>query len=73
LCWLIQLSLAFRAGSLDIGDDPASLGHARVILLKRDKIDTQLVILGHRQGHALKNDQEHPTLIPLIRIIFETK
>ena len=73
MCWLIQLSLAFRVGSLDIGDDPASLGHARVILLKRDKIDTQLVILGPCWGHALENDQEHPTLIPLVRIIFGMK
>jgi hypothetical protein len=49
------------------------LGHVRVIFLKRDKIETQLSILGPRRGHALKNDQEHPTLIPLIQIIFGTK
>jgi hypothetical protein len=49
------------------------LGHARDIVFNRDKIDTQLVIFGPRQGHALKNDQEKPTLIPLIPIIFGTK
>jgi hypothetical protein len=46
------------------------LGRARVIFLKRDKLETQLAILGPRRGHALKNDQEQPALIPLIQIIF---
>ena len=46
----------------------------RVIVFKRDKLETQLSILGPRRGHALKkNDQEQPALIPLIRIIFGTK
>jgi hypothetical protein len=49
------------------------LGCERVILFKRDKLETQLAILGPRQGHALKNDQEHPALIPLIQIIFGMK
>jgi hypothetical protein len=49
------------------------LGRARVIFLKRDKLETQLAILGPRRGHALKNDQEQPALIPLIQIIFRTK
>jgi hypothetical protein len=49
------------------------LGSARVIFLKRDKLETQLAILGPRQGHVLKNDQEQPALIPLIQIIFRTK
>jgi hypothetical protein len=44
----------------------------RSIVLKRDKIKTQLSILGPRRGHSLKNDQEHPTLITLIQIIFGT-
>jgi hypothetical protein len=45
-----------------------------MIVLKRDKLETQLAILGPRRGHALKkNDQEQPALIPLIRIIFGTK
>jgi hypothetical protein len=47
------------------------LGRARAIFLKRDKLETQLAILGPRRGHALKNDQEQPALIPLIQIIFE--
>jgi hypothetical protein len=46
---------------------------ARAIVLKRDKIKTQLAILGPRRGHALKNDQEQPIMIPLIQIIFVTK
>jgi hypothetical protein len=29
-----------------------------VIFLKRDKLETQLAILGSRRGHALKNNQE---------------
>jgi hypothetical protein len=37
----------------------------------REKIETQLAILGPCQGHALKNDQEHPALIPLIHILLE--
>jgi hypothetical protein len=49
------------------------VGHMRVSVLKRDKIETQLVVLEPHQGHALKNDQEQPNLIPLIRIIFGTK
>jgi hypothetical protein len=49
------------------------LGHARAIVLKRDKLETQLSILRPRQGHALKNNQEQPALIPLIQIIFGTK
>jgi hypothetical protein len=49
------------------------LGCAREIVLKRDKLETQLSILGPHQGHALKNDQEQPALIPLIQIIFGTK
>jgi hypothetical protein len=49
------------------------LGRARVIFLKRDKLETQLSILGPRRGHALKNDQEQPALIPLIQIIFGMK
>jgi hypothetical protein len=49
------------------------LGHVREIFLKRDKLETQLAILGPRRGHALKNDQEQPALIPLIQIIFGTK
>jgi hypothetical protein len=44
-----------------------------MIFFKRDKLETQLAILGPRRGHALKIDQEHPALIPLIRIIFGTK
>jgi hypothetical protein len=44
----------------------AFLGRARAIFFMRDKIETQLYILGLRQGHALKNDQEQPALIPLI-------
>jgi hypothetical protein len=49
------------------------LGCARDIFLKRDKLETQLSILRPRRGHALKNDQEQPALIPLIQIIFGTK
>jgi hypothetical protein len=49
------------------------LGHMREIFLKRDKIETQLSILGPCQGNALKNDQEQLALIPVIRIIFITK
>jgi hypothetical protein len=49
------------------------LGMREMILLKRDKIETQLSILGPRWGHALKNDQEKPALIPLIQIIFGMK
>jgi hypothetical protein len=50
------------------------LGCVRVIVFKRDKLETQLSILRTRRGHALKkNDQEQPTLIPLIWIIFGTK
>jgi hypothetical protein len=49
------------------------LGHARAIVLKGDKLETQLAILGPHQGHALKNDQEKHALIPLIQIIFGTK
>jgi hypothetical protein len=30
------------------------IGHERSILFNRDKIETQLSILGPRQGHALK-------------------
>jgi hypothetical protein len=41
----------------------------RTIVLKRDKLKTQLAILRPRRGHALKNDQEQPALIPLIWII----
>jgi hypothetical protein len=46
---------------------------ARVIVLKRDNLENQLAILGPRWGHALKNDQDQPTLIPLIQIIFKMK
>jgi hypothetical protein len=42
------------------------LGRVRAILFKREKLDTQLVILGSYRGHAPKNDQEQPALIPLI-------
>jgi hypothetical protein len=49
------------------------LGCVRAIVFKRDKLETQLAILGPRRGHALKNDQEQPALIPLIQIIFGTK
>jgi hypothetical protein len=49
------------------------LGHVRAIVLKRDKLETQLSILRPRRGHALKNDQEQPAWIPLIQIIFEMK
>jgi hypothetical protein len=49
------------------------LGHAREIVFKRDTLETQLYILGPRRGHALKNNQEQPALIPLIQIIFGTK
>jgi hypothetical protein len=49
------------------------LGCARDILFKRDKLETQLSILGPHRGHALKNDQEQPALIPLIQIIFGMK
>jgi hypothetical protein len=49
------------------------LGHAREIFLKRDKLETQLSILGPCRGHALKKNQEQPAMIPLIRIIFGTK
>jgi hypothetical protein len=49
------------------------LGRAREIFFKRENLETQLAILGPRRGHALKNDQEHPALIPLIQIIFNTK
>jgi hypothetical protein len=45
----------------------------REIVLERDNLETQLAILGPDQGHALKNDQEQPALIPLIQIIFGTK
>jgi hypothetical protein len=34
------------------------LGVQRAIVLKRDKLETQLAILGPHRGHALKNDQE---------------
>jgi hypothetical protein len=44
---------------------------AREIVLKRDKIETQLDILGPHRGHALKNDQEQCALIPLIWIFSE--
>jgi hypothetical protein len=46
------------------------VGHARVIVLNIDKIKTQLAILKPRWGHAIKIDQEKPTLIALILIIF---
>jgi hypothetical protein len=51
------------------------IGHARSIVFKRDKLETQLDILGPHRGHALekKNDQEKPALIPQIHIIFGTK
>jgi hypothetical protein len=49
------------------------LGHARDIFLKRDKIETQISMLGPCWGHALKNDQEQPAMIPLIHIIFGMK
>jgi hypothetical protein len=49
------------------------LGHVREIVFKRDKLETQLSILRPRRGHALKNDQEQPALIPLIQIIFGMK
>jgi hypothetical protein len=50
------------------------LGHARVIFFKRDKIETQISILGPCPGLALKkNDHEQPALIPLIQIIFGMK
>jgi hypothetical protein len=49
------------------------LGRARAIFFKRDKLEIQLAILRPRWGHALKNDQEQPALIPLIQIIFGTK
>jgi hypothetical protein len=48
-------------------------GRARAIFLKRYKLETQPAILGPHWGHALKNDQEQPALIPLIQIIFENK
>jgi hypothetical protein len=47
--------------------------HARDIFLKRDKLETQLSILGTHWRHALKNDQEQPAMIPLIQIIFGMK
>jgi hypothetical protein len=49
------------------------LGHARAIFFKRDKLKTQLAILRTHWGYALKNDQDHPTLKPLIQIIFGMK
>jgi hypothetical protein len=49
------------------------LGRVREIVFKRDKLETQLAILKPHRGHALKNDQEQPALIPLIQIIFGTK
>jgi hypothetical protein len=49
------------------------LGRAREIVFKREKIETQLSKLKPPQGHALKNDQEESSLIPLIQIIFGTK
>jgi hypothetical protein len=49
------------------------IGRARAIFLKRDKLETQLAILGPHRGHALKNNQEHLVLIPLIQIIFENE
>jgi hypothetical protein len=49
------------------------IGNARAIVFKIDNPETQLVILGHHRGNALKNDQEQPALIPLIQIIFGTK
>jgi hypothetical protein len=50
--------------------DGGFLGREGVILLKREKLKTQLSILKPRWGHALKIDQEQPALIPLIQIIF---
>jgi hypothetical protein len=49
------------------------LWHVRAIFLKRDKFETQLSILGPRQGHALKKYREYHALIPLIQIIFGMK
>jgi hypothetical protein len=49
------------------------LGCASVIFLKGDNLETHPFILGPHQGHALKNDQEQPALIPLIHIIFGMK
>ena len=46
---------------------------ARAIVLERDKLKTQLSILGPCRGHALKNNQELPPLIQLIQIILDTK
>jgi hypothetical protein len=57
--------LFFRCGGF--------LGRARAIVFKRDKLKTQLAILRPRRGHALKNDQEKPAMIPLIQIIFENE
>jgi hypothetical protein len=48
-------------------------GNVKAIVFKRDKLETQLAILGPRWGHALKNDQEQRALIPLTQIIFDMK
>jgi hypothetical protein len=55
------ISLFFRHGGF--------LGCVRAIFLKRDTIKTQLSILKLHRGHALKNDQEQPALMPLIQIL----
>jgi hypothetical protein len=44
-----------------------------MIVLKRDKLETQLTILRPCQGHALKKNQEQPMLIPLIQIYFQNE
>jgi hypothetical protein len=44
-----------------------------MIFLKRDKLETQLDILEPHRGHALKNDQQHPAMIPLIQIYFRNE
>jgi hypothetical protein len=39
------------------------LGHARAIVFKRDKLETQLSILGPRRGHALKKKMIKSSLL----------
>ena len=43
------------------------------IFIKVYNLETKVSKLRPHWGHALKNDQEQPALIPLIRIIFGTK
>jgi hypothetical protein len=52
------------------------LGHAREIIFKRDKLETQLAILylvGDMHWKKKKKNQEQPGLIPPIRIISSMK